>query len=143
MHWQEYRIRGEGEQRADLPLPLAAWLCILSTFTLPGLLTPLRDTLGAGPYHRAHKPVLDLGARGTIASHFPVQYVTKGRCKAWPPDSFVCKSAGPFPSNSFRSHCLVGNKQGEQRWVGTPEEGLKIAGQHYGARLLSQSLFER
>lgn len=125
MHWQEYRIRGEREQRADPTLPLTTWLCFLFAFTLPGLLTPLRDTLGAGPYHRAHKPMLDLGSRGTIASHFPVQYVTKGCCKAWPPDSFVCKSAGPFPSNSFRSHCLVGNKQGEQHWVGTLEEGSK------------------
>ena len=27
----------------------------------------------------------------------------------------------------------------EQHWVGTPEEGLNIAGQHSGARLLSQA----
>lgn len=119
-------VRENREQILHCSLPpwfVAPWHCPPSSKTVPG----------SGPHHRAlsvrKKPMLEVAARRTIASHFPVQYVTKDCCKVWPPDSFVCKSTGPFPSNSFRSHCLVGNKQGEQRWVGTPEEGLNIAGQ--------------
>lgn len=52
MLWQEYRIRGEGEQRTDLTLLLATLMFCPLAFSPMSSDTSSKTVPGVGPHHR-------------------------------------------------------------------------------------------
>lgn len=112
--WKEYRIWGEGEHRADLTLLLAILFCCLLAFPLCLLTPPQWQSLGKGHTTelsaRGKSPWWRLKWRGTIASHFPVQYVTRGPLQILAAWQFCLQEHWPV-SKQFFQVSLFGRKQ--------------------------------